>query len=77
MFMKSIWIGLLGVILFVASASAKSSVLEGNVKDANGRPIQSADVRIEATNTRGLLTTVKTNVNGRYSRGSRGQAITG
>src|SRR5262249_21168434 len=28
---------------------------------------QGADIRIEATNTHGLLTTVKTNVNGRYS----------
>jgi hypothetical protein len=39
----------------------------GIVKDANGHPIQGADIRIEATNTHGLLTTVKTNVNGRYS----------
>ena len=67
MFMKSIWIGFIGVMLFVASASAASSVLQGIVKDANGHPIKGADVRIEATNTRGLLTTVKTNVNGRYS----------
>src|SRR5262249_45065858 len=67
MFMKSIWIALIGVVLFVASASAASSVLQGIVKDANGRPIQGADIRIEATNTGRLLTTVKTNVNGRYS----------
>jgi hypothetical protein len=67
MFMKSIWIGFIGVMLFAASASAASFVLQGIVKDANGHPIQGADVRIEATNTRRLLTTVKTNVNGRYS----------
>ena len=66
MFMKSIWIGFIGVILFVAGASAASPVLQGIVKDATGHPIQGADVRIEATNTRGLLTTVKTDVNGRY-----------
>ena len=42
-------------------------VLQGIVKDAKGHPIQGADIRIEATNTGGLLTTVKTNVNGRYS----------
>jgi 5-hydroxyisourate hydrolase-like protein (transthyretin family) len=67
MFIKSIWIGFIGVMLFVASASAASSVLRGIVKDANGHPIQGADIRIEATNTGRLLTTVKTNVNGRYS----------
>jgi len=66
MFMKSIWIGFIGVMLFVAGASAASPVLQGIVKDATGHPIQGADVRIEATNTRGLLTTVKTDVNGRY-----------
>jgi hypothetical protein len=67
MFIKSIWIGFIGVMLFVASASAASSVLQGIVKDAKGHPIQGADIRIEATNTGRLLTTVKTNVNGRYS----------
>jgi protocatechuate 3,4-dioxygenase beta subunit len=67
MFMKSIWIGVIGVMLFVASASAASSVLRGTVKDANGHPIKGADIRIEATKTGRLLTTVKTNVNGRYS----------
>ena len=65
--MKSIWIGFIGVMIFVASASAASSVLQGIVKDAKGHPIQGADIRIEATNTGRLLTTVKTNVSGRYS----------
>jgi len=36
-------------------------------KDANGHPIQGADIRIEATKTGRLLTAVKTNVNGRHS----------
>jgi 5-hydroxyisourate hydrolase-like protein (transthyretin family) len=67
MFMKSIWIVFIGVMLLVASASAGSSVLQGIVKDVNGHPIQGADIRIEGTNTGRLLTTVKTNVNGRYS----------
>src|SRR6476660_6308673 len=67
MFIKSIWIGFIGVMLFVASASAANSVLQGIVKDAKGNPIESADIRIEAPNTGRLLTTVKTNVNGRYS----------
>lgn len=65
--MKSIWIGVIGVMLFVASASAATSELHGIVKDAKGHPIQGADIRIEATKTGRLLTTVKTNVNGRYS----------
>jgi len=65
--MKSIWIGFIGVMLFVASASAASSELQGIVKDAKGHPIKGADIRIEATNSGRLLTTVKTNVNGRYS----------
>jgi 5-hydroxyisourate hydrolase-like protein (transthyretin family) len=67
MFMKSIWIGSIGVMLFVASASAASSELQGIVKDAKGHPVKGAGIRVEATNTGGLLTTVKTNANGRYS----------
>ena len=67
MFIKSIWLGFTGIMLFVASASASSSVLQGIVKDARGHPIQGADIRIEATNTGRLLTTVKTNAKGHYS----------
>ena len=67
MFIKSIWLGFTGVMLFVASASAAGPALQGIVKDARGHPIQGADIRIEATNTGRLLTTVKTNVKGRYS----------
>jgi hypothetical protein len=66
MFMKSIWIRFVGVMLFVAGASAASPVLQGIVKDVNRHPIQGADIRIEAINTGRLLTTVKTDVNGRY-----------
>ena len=67
MLIKSIWIGFIGIMLYVASASAAGPALQGIVKDAKGHPIQGADIRIEATNTGRLLTTVKTNVNGRYS----------
>ena len=66
MFIKSIGIGFVGVMLFVASAAAENSVLEGVVKDAKGRPIQGVDVRIRAKNSGSLLTTVKTDGNGRY-----------
>jgi hypothetical protein len=67
MVIKSIWMNFIGVMLFVASASAASSVLQGIVKDAKGHPIEGADIRIETPNTGRLLTTVKTNVSGRYS----------
>jgi hypothetical protein len=67
MFIKSIWIGFIGVTLFVASASAAGPGLQGIVKDARGHPIGGADIRIEATNTGSFLTTVKTNANGRYT----------
>ena len=53
-------------MLLVASAAAANSVLEGVVKDAKGHPIQGVDVRIEAKNGARLLTTVKTDENGRY-----------
>jgi Carboxypeptidase regulatory-like domain len=67
MFMKSLSTVFFGVMVFVASASAGSSIMQGIVKDANGHTIQGADIRIEATNTGRLLTTVKTNTDGRYS----------
>ena len=66
MFIKSIGIGFIGVMLLVASAAAANSVLEGVVKDARGHPVQGVDVRIEAKNGGRLLTTVKTDENGRY-----------
>jgi 5-hydroxyisourate hydrolase-like protein (transthyretin family) len=66
MFIKSIWVGFVGVMLFVASASASSSMLQGIVKDAQGHPIQGADIRIDATKA-GRLLTIKTNADGRYS----------
>ena len=53
-------------MLFVASAWAASSVLEGIVKDPKGHPIEGADIRIETKNGGKLLTTVKTDVSGRY-----------
>lgn len=67
MFIKSIGIAFVGVTLFVASAAAGNSVLEGVVKDAKGHPIQGADVQIESKNADTVLTTVKTDQNGRYT----------
>jgi hypothetical protein len=67
MFIKSIGIAFVGIILFAASAAAANSLLEGIVKDTKGRPIQGADVRVEATHGGRLLTTVKTDAKGRYT----------
>jgi hypothetical protein len=64
--LKSFRIGFIGLMLFVASAWAASSVLEGIVKDARGHSVEGADIRIETKNGGRLLTTVKTDVNGRY-----------
>ena len=64
--MKKMIVGFIGLILLVASARAASSVLEGIVKDAKGHPIEGADIRIETKNGGKLLTTVKTDVKGRY-----------
>src|SRR5436190_9577145 len=66
MFIKSIGLAFVGAMLFVASAAAANSVLEGVVKDAKGHPIQGVDVRIESKNGGGLLTTAKKDENGRY-----------
>jgi hypothetical protein len=67
MFIKSIWIGFLGGMLFIASASGAGSVLQGIVKDANEHPMEGADIRIQAKNSGGLLTTAKTDAKGHYS----------
>ena len=45
------------------SVSAGTSVLEGVAKDASGRPIKGADVRIETKNFSKIL---KTDASGRY-----------
>jgi Carboxypeptidase regulatory-like domain len=63
---KSLRIGFVGLMLVVASAWAAGSVLQGIVKDAKGRPIEGADIRIETKNGGRLLTTIKTDANGRY-----------
>jgi hypothetical protein len=54
------------MVLFAASAWAATSVLQGVVKDPNGRPVKGADIRIEAKDGSRLLKTVKTDVNGHY-----------
>ena len=60
---KSLMLSLVGVILVTFNVLAGTSVLEGVVKDATGRPVKGADVRIEAKN---FSKTFKTDANGRY-----------
>ena len=60
---KSLILSLVGVLLVTFSVFAGTSVLEGVVKDAIGRPIKGADVRIEAKNFSKIL---KTDANGHY-----------
>jgi hypothetical protein len=63
MLSKSLILSLVGVILATFSVVAGTSVLEGVVKDAAGRPIKGADVRIEAKNFSKIL---KTDASGHY-----------
>ena len=60
---KSLILSLVGVLLVTFSVFAGTSVLEGVVKDASGRPIKGADVRIEAKNFSKIL---KTDASGHY-----------
>ena len=60
---KSLILSLVGVLLVTFSVFAGTSVLEGVVKDATGRPIKGADVRIEAKNFSKIL---KTDASGHY-----------
>ena len=60
---KSLILSLVGVLLVTFSVFAGTSVLEGVVKDASGRPIRGADVRIEAKNFSKIL---KTDASGHY-----------
>jgi hypothetical protein len=60
---KSLILSLLGVLFVTFSVFAGTSVLEGVVKDATGRPIKGADVRIEAKNFSKIL---KTDASGHY-----------
>ena len=67
MLSKSFVLSFVGSLLVTFTVCAGTSVIEGVVKDPAGRPVKGADVRIEAKNGGRLLTTVKTDENGRYS----------
>jgi 5-hydroxyisourate hydrolase-like protein (transthyretin family) len=66
MSIKSLQIGLIGFVLSVGAVWAGPSAIQGVVKDAKGKAIKGADVRIESRDGSKLLNTVKTDANGRY-----------
>ena len=66
MFIKSLQIGLMGFFLCAANAWAGPASIQGIVKDAQGKPIKGADVRIESRDGKQLFNTAKTDTQGRY-----------
>ena len=66
MSLKSLQIGVIGLLLCVASAWAGPSSIQGTVNDAKGQPIKGADVRIESKDGKQLFNTAKTDAKGRY-----------
>ena len=66
MFIKSLQIGLMGFLLCAASAWAGPASIQGIVKDAQGKPIKGADIRVASQNGKQLFNTVKTDTQGRY-----------
>src|SRR4030095_14174857 len=66
MFIKSLKIAFVGLFLCVASVWAGPGSIQGIVKDAKGRPIKGADVRIEPRDVKQLFNTVKTDGKGHY-----------
>jgi hypothetical protein len=66
MFIKPLRIGLIGLVLSVATAWAGPSAIQGLVKDAKGQAIKGADVRIESKDGKQQFNTVKTDGKGRY-----------
>ena len=66
MFIKSLQIGLMGFLLCAVNVWAGPASIQGIVKDAQGKPIKGADIRVESQNGKQLFNTVKTDTQGRY-----------
>ena len=66
MFIKSLRIGLIGLVLSAATAWAGPSAIQGLVKDAKGQTIKGADVQIASKDGKQQFNTVKTDAKGRY-----------
>jgi hypothetical protein len=63
-------LALFGFAIVAGNLWAADSAIQGTVKDANGRPISHADIRIEARGGSSWHQVVKTDANGRYSYNS-------
>ena len=66
MSIKSLQIGLMGFLLCAATAWAGPASIQGIVKDAKGKPIKGADVRVESQRWQAALQYGKTDTKGRY-----------
>lgn len=59
----------LGTLLFAGNLFAAGSAVEGMIKDANGRPIVSVEVRVEARTGSAWHRIVKSDARGHYACG--------
>jgi protocatechuate 3,4-dioxygenase beta subunit len=66
MFIKSLQIALMGLFFCAANAWAGPASIQGIVKDAQGKPIKNADIRVESRDGKQTFGTVKTDSQGRY-----------
>jgi hypothetical protein len=66
MFTKSLQLGLMGFFIFAVNAWAGPASIQGIVRDAQGKPIRNADVRIQSKDGKQVFNTVKTDSQGRY-----------
>ena len=66
MLTKLLRMGIIGLMICAANAWAGPASIQGIVKDAQGKPIKGADVRIESRDGKQLFNTVKTDTQGRY-----------
>ena len=66
MLTKLLRMGIIGLMLCAATAWAGPASIQGIVKDAQGKPIKGADVRIASRDGKQLFNTVKTDSQGRY-----------
>ena len=66
MLKKLLRMGIIGLMLCAANGWAGPASIQGIVKDAQGKPIKGAAVRIESRDGKQLFNTVKTDTQGRY-----------
>jgi 5-hydroxyisourate hydrolase-like protein (transthyretin family) len=66
MLTKLLRIGIIGLMLCATNAWAGPASIQGIVKDAQGKPIKGANVRIESRDGKQVFNTVKTDTQGRY-----------